>query len=180
MHNLPNELANRLKQEGEAVLAYLYPLMPEQWEQEVYAPGQEGAEAWRVRDILAHLIAAEQGFQKLIANVAAAGQGVTPDFDIDAYNQRTVGELRPLEPGVLISQFAMTRERTVIIVSALTPEQLALIGRHPAAGEVTLSEIIRLIYNHNKLHLRDMRLALRSGRPIMPATGSQLQSGAGR
>jgi hypothetical protein len=172
MHNLPDELANRLKQEGEAVLAFFKTLTPAQWEQQVYAPGYESVKAWCVLDILAHFVAAEQGFHLLIDNIAAAGQGASPDFDIDAYNQRTVGELTQVEPDVQISQYAAVRERTEAIVRGLSHDQLNHIGRHPALGEASLTEIIRLIYNHNKLHLRDVRSALRSGSAHVPARES--------
>jgi hypothetical protein len=154
----PDELADRLKKEGDSVVAYFQGLSPEQWEQVIY--GSEGA--WRARDVLGHLIAAEGGHQELIQNVAGGGEGVDEHFQVDEYNQRTVDALRGQERGILLGQYAMVRERTAAIVRGLAPEQLENTGRHPYLGQITLEAMIRAIYHHNSLHLRDVAAALRN------------------
>lgn len=158
MEYKPEELSTRLRAEGEAVQAFFCGLPAAAWDQEVYSENQR----WLIRDLLAHFIAAEKGFQQLIENVRAGGSGVGLDFDVDEYNQRTVAELGGLEPGILIGQYAMVRERTAALVGGLSPEQLAYIGRHPAAGTLTLSAMVRIIYHHNNQHLRDIRRVLKA------------------
>ena len=157
MQFLPDELASRLKAEGKAVEEIFRSYSPEQWQSLVYTSGGP----WQVRDVLAHFIAAEKGFQQLIENVSAGGPGAWIDFEIDEYNRRTVAELRGLEPLILLGQFAMLRERTAALVGALAPEQLDRRGRHPFIGEAPLGDIIRAIYHHNSLHMRDVRKVLR-------------------
>jgi hypothetical protein len=66
---LVDALATRLKAEGEAVQVFFSGLSPEAWQRTIY--GEEGS--WQARDVLAHFIAAEQGFQQLLQNVAAGG-----------------------------------------------------------------------------------------------------------
>jgi hypothetical protein len=149
----PDALASRLKVEGDAVQAYFASLSVAEWQRTVY--GEEGP--WQVRDVLAHFCAAEQGFQKLLQDVASGGDGALPGFDIDDYNRQTVAALREQEPAVLLGQFAMVRERTAAMVEGFLPEQLTRRGRHPYLGEVSLNEMIRAIYHHNSLHLRDVR-----------------------
>ncbi len=156
MQTTPETLANRLKAEGNAVMDFFQKLPEELWRQELYSSGG----VWRLRELLAHFIAAEQGFIALIQNVAGGGSGVEADFDIDAYNERTVESLRAVEPDVLLGQYAMVRERTAAVVSELRAEQLTIRGRHPYLGETDLEAMIKLIYNHNTLHLRDARRAL--------------------
>ena len=68
-------LVRKLREEGEALEARLAALPPEAWERPVYGEGQ----AWMVRDVLAHLVSAERGHQRLIADVAAGGSGSPPD-----------------------------------------------------------------------------------------------------
>lgn len=157
MDDRSDDLANRLRAEGEAALAYFRGLPVEAWNQEVYSEGQ----SWCIRDLLAHFIAAEQGFHLLIQDVADGGGGAGVDFVVDEYNQRTVAELGRLEADVLIEQYAGVRERTAALVAGLTPEQLARSGRHPAAGVATVGEMVRIIYHHNKYHLRDARQVLK-------------------
>jgi hypothetical protein len=153
----PDALASRLKAEGEAVQAFFGALAPEDWQRPVYT--NEGL--WQARDLLAHFVAAEQGFQQLLQDVAAGGPGVPPGFDIDAYNRQSVNALHEQDSTVLLGQFAMVRERTVALVAALYPEMLAQRGGHPFLGVVRVDEMIRAIYHHNSLHLRDLRRALR-------------------
>lgn len=154
----PAELASRLQAEGEAVQAFYKELTPEQWEVEVYSDQSR----WRARDLLAHFIAAEQGFQKIIQTVAAGGELIDADFNIDAYNERTVSELRKLDNLVMLGQYAMVRERTVALVRDLTIDQLSMKGRHPWLGVAPIVEMVRLVYHHNNIHLRDVRRALKS------------------
>lgn len=151
-------LAERLRGEGASTLGYLRSLERSAWGKELY--GSNGR--WRLRELLAHLIAAEQGFLELIQNVAGGGAGVSEDFDVDAYNHRTVAAYQDLEVDMLLGQFAMVRERTAAVVGGLHDEQLEQRGRHPHLGDASLDEMIRLIYHHNNLHLRDVRHALRS------------------
>lgn len=154
----PEELAVRLRSEGEAVQAYFNGLTPEQWNRELYASGAN----WKVRDVLAHFIAAERGFHELIQNVMNGGPGAGSEINIDDYNAHTVGEMAGLDPQVMLAQFAMVRERTAALVDALSPEQLKQRGRHPNLGESALDEMVRAIYHHNSLHLRDIRQVLKT------------------
>lgn len=154
-----DELGTRLRSEGEAVEGFFAHLTPAQWERPVYHDGV----MWCARDVLAHFIAAEQGFQELIQNVSNGGQGASEDFEIDAFNKRSVAALEGQDAPVLLGQFAMVRERTAAIVSALRSEQLTKRGRHPYLGVTSLDEMIRAIYHHNTLHLRDVRRALAAG-----------------
>jgi hypothetical protein len=157
------EIAARLQAEGEAVLAYFQRLTPLQWQQNVYDVVQEETALgrWRVHEILAHFIASERGFQDLIQNVASGGAGAGEGFDIDEYNRGVRREAQSSEAQVLLGQYAMVRERTVALALALTGAQLRRVGRHPFLGEVTVEAMLRNIYHHNSLHLRDVRAALR-------------------
>lgn len=144
------------------MLAFFKGLTPAQWNQEIYTNSHSQYSGWKVRDVLAHFIAAEKGFHALIQNVMNGGQGAGAEVDIDAYNARTVDEMRGLDADMLLGQFAMVRERTAALVEALRLDQLALRGRHPNLGESALDEMIRAIYHHNSLHLRDVHQALKS------------------
>jgi hypothetical protein len=155
----PNEIATRLTAEGEAVLRFFHALAPADWQRVVYTDGA----AWRLRDLLAHFIAAETGFQALVQAVASGEAGAPEEFSIDAYNQSTVAEMRALEPLALLGQFAMVRERTAALTAGLTAEQLDLRGRHPFLGDAAVDEMLRAIFHHNTLHLRDARRALLAG-----------------
>lgn len=155
----PAFLSERLQSEGEKVLAFFRELTSGQWEQPLYLDAQrheEGSE-WRVRDVLAHFVAAEESFIRLLTDVAAGGAGAPPDFDIDRFNRQTVAKSRPLSTHELMQQFDELRAQTVQMVVRLEDRDLAREGRHPFLGMAPLGDMIKLIYRHNQLHLRDVR-----------------------
>jgi uncharacterized protein (TIGR03083 family) len=150
-------LIRKLRDEGEALAARLAALPLEAWERPVYGEGQ----AWTVRDVLAHLVSAERGHQRLIANVAGGGPGSPPDFSVDEYNRRQVAALAGRSPTDLLADFHSVRADSVALVSGLTDDDLARRGNHPAVGpDTALADFIRIIFMHGKMHLRDLTRAL--------------------
>lgn len=150
-------LIRKLREEGDAIRARLAALPLEAWERPVYGEGQ----AWMVRDVLAHLVSAERGHQRLIADVAAGGSGSPPDFSVDEYNRRHVAALAGRSPADLLADFHSVRAETVALVSGLSDEDLARRGNHPALGPNTvLADFIRIVFMHGKMHLRDLTRAL--------------------
>jgi uncharacterized protein (TIGR03083 family) len=119
----------------------------------------EGA-TWTVRAVLAHLVTAERAFVKLFASIREGGSGVSEDFSIDRYNARQQEKTRDLLPAELVEQFKAVREEMVSFVSGLEDADLERIGRHPFLQETSLREMIRMVYLHNQIHLRDLKRAL--------------------
>lgn len=150
-------LLRKLRDEGEATQARLAALTPAQWETPVYAEGQ----TWRARDILAHLVSAERGHQRLIAGGAAGDPGAPVDLDVDRYNAVAVAQLADRSPADLLADLRQARVATLALVAGLTDDDLAHRGRHPVLGEdAALADFIRIVFMHGKLHLRDLNRAL--------------------
>lgn len=151
----PAVLAERLEEEGHKTVAFFEGLTPEQLRLRIYTEGS----GWCVDQILAHFVAAEQGFVLLVEDIQAGGAGSPEDFDIDAYNERTVAALSGGALDDLLAQFRHIRQRSVTLVAGLLPADLERRGRHPFLGEASLADIVKLIYRHNQIHLRDVRKA---------------------
>jgi len=152
-------LIRKLCEEGDVIQARLAALPLDAWERPVYGEGQ----AWMVRDVLAHLVSAERGHQRLIADVAAGGSGSPPDFSVDEYNRRHVAALAGRSPADLLADFHSVRAESVALVSSLTDDDLTQRGNHPALGpDTVLADFIRIIFMHGKMHLRDLTRALNS------------------
>jgi hypothetical protein len=146
-------LLDKLRTEGAAVLARLAALTPEQWA----APLNHSAGAWRAQDLLAHLVSAELGHQRLIAEVAQGGTGSPVGFDVDSYNAEHVAALQARSPSELLADLLAVREATLALVASLSDEDLARRGRHPALGDdATLADFIRVITVHARMHLREL------------------------
>ena len=146
-------LVRKLVEEGAAVQARLTALAPETWERTVYA----GNETWTGRAVLAHMITAEQGHQRLIADVVRGGPGAPPDFDVDAFNRSKVAELAGRPVAQLLDDWRSVRTGTVALVSGLSDDDLAKRGGHPALGEgAALADFVRIVFVHARIHLRDI------------------------
>lgn len=151
-------LVTKLRAEAAHLQARLNAVSLSGWETTVYSEGQ----IWRVRDVLAHLVAAERGHQRILASVAAGGEGASPHLDIDLYNRQTVDELAECSAPALLADFNAVREETIAMVAALADEDLLRSGRHPVLGEnALLADMIRLIPMHVRMHLRDLNRILR-------------------
>jgi hypothetical protein len=145
-------LAARLEKGHAHVLRILGDLSPDQWEQTVY----ENPTPWRIRDLLAHFVSAEENLLALAQEVAAGGAGAPPGFDYDAFNAAEVQRLGPQTAVDLLDALTVARKATLDWLRQLDDQALQLSGRHPALGEVSLEIMITAIYGHQLMHMRDL------------------------
>lgn len=158
MPESPAFLADRLKTEGEKTCAFFSALTPDQWQTLVYTEGGH----WTVRSVLAHFVTAEKGFLKLFSEIRAGGPGASEDFDIDRYNASQQEKTREISPAELLEQFRAVRAEMTSLVASLSEEDLQKQGRHPFLGLATLAEMVKMVYRHNQIHLRDLRPLMES------------------
>lgn len=151
-------LIRRLREEGQALLAQFQNLPAESWAVAIYPADPP----WTVHSILAHLVSAEGYLQLMMADIAAGGPGAPPGVDIDAVNAAEVAALTRLDPAELIERLRQAREKTLALVAALRDDDLDRRGNHPLLGEMALEDFVKLIYRHDKMHMRDVQHALRS------------------
>jgi uncharacterized protein (TIGR03083 family) len=149
-------LAARLRDENAALVAFFAALAPEQWRTPIYAEGP----IWTAKDVLAHLVSAERGLTAMIADVINGGPGVAADFDYNAYNAVEVAALADRNPADLLADFHAARGELIALVEQLGDADLDRHGRHPALGEVTLEAYIKAVYQHAKIHVRDVKRGL--------------------
>lgn len=159
MPDSPERLAGRMAAEGEKTFAYLHSVGPEAWERTVYTEGT----CWTVQQILAHFVATEAAFIQLFEDVLSGGAGAPENFDLNRFNEKQVAKLREAGVEELLEAFRRRREDSVALVRRMTPADLARTGRHPWLGITSLEDMIKLLYRHNGIHLRDVRKALASG-----------------
>lgn len=158
MPDTPDFLAERLQTEGEKTAAFFAALSPAQWQAPVYTEGP----TWTMRNVLAHFVTAEKGFLKLFADIRAGGPGAPEDFDIDRYNASQQEKTIEISPAELLEQFRAVRAQMTALAASFTEEDLRKQGRHPFLGPTTLAEMVKMVYRHNQIHLRDLRKVLDS------------------
>ena len=151
------ELAEKLKTEGERMLAFFSELTDDQWANEVYTEGT----TWGIRNVLAHFVTSERGLIKLFERIRTTGEGAADDFSIDRYNASQQEKTKELPPADLLEQYKQVRADSVQWVSGLKDEELEIKGRHPFLGETVIREMVKMLYLHNQLHYRDVKRALK-------------------
>lgn len=155
-------IRRRLVEDGEKTTLFFEALGPTDWERQVYTTGSR----WVVRNVLAHFVSAERAFVRLMEDVVQGGQGAPQDFDIDTFNETEAPKLSAQPVEALIADYRKARQATVRFVEKLRASDLSRSGFHPWFGVVELRKMLKLVYRHNMIHLRDVRRALDTGRPV--------------
>ena len=152
-----NELADKLKSEGEKFAALFAGLTDDQWLAEVYTEG----ETWTLRSVLSHFVTSERGLVKLFERVRQGGEGAAEDFSIDRYNASQQQKTKDLSPQDLLEQYKAIRADSIAWTLSLAESDLDKQGRHPFLGMTTIREMIKMLYLHNQIHYRDMKKVLK-------------------
>lgn len=155
-------IIKRLAEEGQKTAAYFRSLDEDAYTQRVYTTGPN----WRVREILAHFVSAEEIFGFYGREILAGGSGAPEDFVLDEFNATQVAGLKDAQPADLIRQFETARAETIALIQSMTDADLEREGRHPWFGKVPLDRMLKLVYRHTMLHERDVRKALETGQPV--------------
>lgn len=149
-------LEQRLSHEGEKAADFFAKLEPDQLDQRVYTDGAQ----WQVRQVLAHFVSAEINICRVIADIYSGGQGAPENLDVNEFNKKDVDHYEGIPTGDLIDRFLKSRRQTISLVSSMDEMDLRRQGRHPYLGITTLEEMIKLLYIHNQIHIRDIRSLL--------------------
>jgi len=119
------------------------------------------ADGWSIRDTLTHLLNAEEDHCRVAAVIADGEQHRLPaQFDLDQHNAGRLAERGRLSRAELLAALDHQRQRTIALFERLSDEQRALVGRHPALGEIAVGDVFRIIAVHDQLHLRDIQAVL--------------------
>lgn len=152
-----NELADKLKSEGEKFYSIFAGLSDDQWQSEVYTEG----ETWTIRNVLAHFVTSERGLLKLFERIRTTGEGTSEDFSIDRYNAAQQQRTRELPVPELLEQYKEVRSNSVSWVLGLNIEELEIEGRHPFLGMTKIRDMLKMLYIHNQNHYRDLKNVLK-------------------
>lgn len=116
---------------------------------------------WSANECLGHLIEAERrGFAGRIRLILAAA-GSRPDLppDLEDWDPPAVAEARAdhLRDGRdLVAEFSALRTDGIALVRSLQVADLALVGRHPAVGDLRVDELLGEWVHHDRNHVRQL------------------------
>jgi DinB family protein len=125
--------------------------LPDEWTRR-----NEGADSWSPFDVVGHLIYGERTDWMPRARWILAHNTAKPFEPFDRLGH--VQESKGKSMDELLDEFARVRNESLSGLRALNvgPKELALKGRHPALGEVTLSELLATWAVHDMTHLHQI------------------------
>lgn len=120
--------------------------LPDEW-----LDASDGAETWSPRQVVAHLIEAEQHNWPPRVQAILTGSGVFPPFDRFAHLQK----IQDADITDLLQEFRVLRAANLRDLQGrhLTLQDLARTGAHPEFGEVTLAQLLATWTAHDLAHL---------------------------
>ncbi len=118
------------------------------------APG-----SWSITEILAHLADVEivQSFR--IRMILGASGTPIQGFDQDVW--AAYSNYASHDPGLSLRAYLVTRERTLQLLSGLTPEMWERYGMHSERGRETVRRVSEMMAGHDINHLRRIREILK-------------------
>ena len=146
-----------MEKEREKSLVFFNQLDPKDWQIKTYADGA----AWTINDVLAHIVIAEESLGKLMENIVTKGIGVSEDFDLKEFNERTVADIENKDSSVLLENFSKNRIINIEMIKEFREEDFRAVGNHPYFGKAEISEMIKLMLIHINLHIRDIRKTIK-------------------
>jgi hypothetical protein len=120
---------------------------------------------WTVKDVLAHLAGAERGMLRT-AQVMARGQNpqLPEGFDNDQNNARMVAKRKSQTNAQVLEELRTVHKDMSAFLDSITQEQLTLMGEHPLEGEISLKDMLVVIYSHEATHSNEIQNALRAAK----------------
>lgn len=125
-------------------------------ETQVYSDGL----AWTVRQVVAHLADAEKGHYNQLTNIAEGRDIIPPDFDIERYNKRVTEKTAEKTIEQSRADLEAIRAQLVDWLNTVDDEKLDRTGRHASLKIMSVHEILKLLYRHERLHTTDIANAL--------------------
>ena len=122
---------------------------------------QPGDGRWSVRLMLAHVGSAHWSHLDVARSVVAGKTVSRPGFELDEWNEARVAERADWSPAQVLADLQAAQEATFAFMTTLDAEDLRVRGGHPALGEVSAGQVLRVIALHDSLHRRDILRLLR-------------------
>ena len=115
---------------------------------------------WSIRDNLAHLADAERAHRGFVGAVLKGRSTHLAGFDLDRWNQEHVARRAGQSVDEILDALRSERQETLSFMASLPADAWDQVGDHPALGQVSVGQVIRVIGVHDRMHLMEMRRLL--------------------
>jgi len=158
-------LIAKLNEERARLLAAVVDLS----ETEVTRPLPTSEGGWSVKDVLAHVAISEAANLTFARRIVAEDNPVQipPDrgpFDLDRWNNSQVRRRQNLTWAQVQDDLAAARQDTLAFVAGLEEAQLDRRGIQAVFGEMTLGQLLKILYRHDRMHREEIEQGLAAAR----------------
>jgi uncharacterized damage-inducible protein DinB len=115
---------------------------------------------WSIRDNLAHLVDAERAHRRFVGAVLEGRSTHLEGFDLDRWNEEHVARRIHQSVDEILADLRAARQETLAFIATLSPDAWNKQGDHPALGEVSMQQVIKVIGVHERMHLKEIRQLL--------------------
>ena len=115
---------------------------------------------WSIRDNLAHLADAERAHRRFVQAVLKGRSTRLEGFDLDRWNEEHVARRATQSTDEIFDALRTERQATMAFIADLPHDAWNKVGDHPALGEVSVNQVVRIIGVHERMHLKEIRLLL--------------------
>jgi hypothetical protein len=112
--------------------------------------------SWSVRLTLAHVGSAQWDHLQVARRLIAGEPTDLPDFDLDTWNAAAVEQRAVWTVDQVLDDLDAAQKATLDLLHHLEDETLDVAGTHPAWGETSLRQVLRIIPLHDSMHCRDI------------------------
>jgi uncharacterized damage-inducible protein DinB len=124
---------------------------------------RRASDGWSIRENLTHLVNAEEDHRNVIAAIARGeADRLPPSLELDDYNASQLAKRGRLSLTEILTALDEQRRQTEALFHTLNADQLAWRARHPVLGEMSISDIFRILGIHDQLHLREIEAILKA------------------
>lgn len=111
---------------------------------------------WSVRLTLAHVGQAQRSHLEVAGRLLAGEATDIPGFELDAWNTAAVVKRSDWSVSQVLADLDAAQQETLDFLGTLDDEKLSVTGSHPALGDVTVGQVLRIIPIHDNMHRRDV------------------------
>lgn len=124
----------------------------DRWDEQVYSDGL----GWTVRQIVHHLADADRGHNFQLLGIANGQSPIPEDFDVERYNASVTKKTVEKSPEQSRADLNENRASLNEWLDSIDDATLELEGRHASLKIMSISEILKLIAGHERLHAKDI------------------------
>jgi hypothetical protein len=117
---------------------------------------------WSTRETLAHLVDAERAHRRFVEAVLAGQPVHLEGFDLDRWNEEHVVRRAHQPVAEILAALHAERQATLDLLPTIPDDAWERRAIHPALGEVSVYQVIRIIGVHERQHLQEIRQRLQA------------------